>query len=124
MKSEALDAGQGWLLSAARAVGLWRKPPLAALHELVVQSPDGRSRTFRCATSLGPRLFCEIPRNSKAQAALPCGNCCTGYGSCKFVYKSVLTLNYEAMCCSVCLVQLVGSRHYAHLELLIHAGGI
>lgn len=51
VKSEAVDSGQGWLLAAARAVGLWRKLPTAALHELVVQSPDGRSRTFRCGTS-------------------------------------------------------------------------
>ena len=45
-------SGGSWLLSAARRVGVWRRPPLGALHELVVQSPDGRSRTFRS----GPRI--------------------------------------------------------------------
>ncbi len=38
------------LLAAARAVGLWRSPPVGAIHELTVQAPDGTSRTFRAGT--------------------------------------------------------------------------
>ena len=34
----------------ARAVGLQRSAPSAAIHTLSVQAPDGTSRTFRCAT--------------------------------------------------------------------------
>ncbi len=40
-------AQNNWLVSAARRVAPWRRPAVGALHELVVQSPDGRSRTFR-----------------------------------------------------------------------------
>ena len=58
MRSEDVgsSSGQNWLLSAARRVGIWRRPPLGALHELVVQSPDGRSRTFRSVLCLYHRL--------------------------------------------------------------------
>ena len=42
-------AQNNWLVSAARRVAPWARPAVGALHELVVQSPDGRSRTFRSA---------------------------------------------------------------------------
>jgi hypothetical protein len=48
--SEALVAQQSLLLVAARAANLWRQPPLAAVHQMVVQAPDGRARTFRFGT--------------------------------------------------------------------------
>lgn len=50
-KSEALQVSNGLLGTVLRAVGILRKPPAAAVHELVVQAPDGVSRTFRVATS-------------------------------------------------------------------------
>lgn len=51
-KSEALQPADGGLLGAAvRAVGLLRKPLVAAVHELVVRAPDGLSRTFRAGTA-------------------------------------------------------------------------
>lgn len=37
------------LLAVARAAGLLRKAPVAAVHTFVVQAPDGSSRTFRYA---------------------------------------------------------------------------
>jgi hypothetical protein len=48
--SEALAASSNPLVAAARLVGLWRRPPVAAVHELVVRSPSGASRTFRVGT--------------------------------------------------------------------------
>lgn len=50
-RSEALQPAGNPLLAAARAVGLWRRQPVAAVHELVVQAPDGTSRTFRVGTA-------------------------------------------------------------------------
>lgn len=49
--SEALQLSSNLLLSAARLVGLWRRPAVAAVHELVVQAPDGTARTFRVGTA-------------------------------------------------------------------------
>lgn len=48
--SEALVSSQSPLLAFARAANLWRKPPLAALHQMVVRTPDGRARTFSFGT--------------------------------------------------------------------------
>jgi hypothetical protein len=49
--SEAQAAANNWAITAARAVGLWRTPPVAAVHTWVVRAPDGASRTFRAATA-------------------------------------------------------------------------
>jgi hypothetical protein len=49
--SEALQVNANPLLAAARAVGLLRKSAVAAVHELVVQAPNGNSRTFRVGTA-------------------------------------------------------------------------
>ena len=49
---DVADGAQNWLASAARRVAPWLRPAVGALHELVVQSPDGRSRTFRSAFCL------------------------------------------------------------------------
>lgn len=49
--SEALQVDRNPLLAAARAVGLMRNSAVAAVHELVVQAPNGSSRTFRVGTS-------------------------------------------------------------------------
>jgi hypothetical protein len=49
--SEALSGGQGRLLALARAAGLWRAPPLGALHQMTVRAPDGRVRSFRFGTA-------------------------------------------------------------------------
>jgi hypothetical protein len=49
--SEALQVSGNPLLAAARAVGLLRKSAVAAVHELVVQAPNGNSRTFRVGTA-------------------------------------------------------------------------
>ncbi|KAK9834837.1 hypothetical protein WJX81_002704 [Elliptochloris bilobata] len=49
--SQALVAGQSVLLAAARAMGAWRTPAVTAVHELVVRSPSGQSRTFRFGTA-------------------------------------------------------------------------
>ena len=49
--SEALVSQQSLLLAAARAANLWRKPPLAAVHQMVVQAPDGRARSLRFGTA-------------------------------------------------------------------------
>ncbi|MEW5310459.1 MAG: hypothetical protein WDW38_002256 [Sanguina aurantia] len=49
-RSEALLQSSNPLWIAARALGLIRTPPVAALHEFVSQAPDGTSRTFRVGT--------------------------------------------------------------------------
>ena len=49
--SQALVGSQSALLAAARAVGAWRAPAVAAVHELVVRAPGGQSRTFRFGTA-------------------------------------------------------------------------
>jgi len=49
--SEALNAQQSVLLAVLRAVGAWKSPPVAAVHEMIVQTPGGKSRAFRFATS-------------------------------------------------------------------------
>jgi hypothetical protein len=49
--SEALVAQQSLLLAAARAANNLRKPPLAAVHQMVVQAPDGRARSLRFGTA-------------------------------------------------------------------------
>lgn len=49
--SQALVGGQSALLAAARALGAWRAPAAAAVHELVVRAPGGQSRTFRFGTA-------------------------------------------------------------------------
>jgi len=49
-KSEALQNNSNLLYTALRMVGLMRRPAPAAVHEFVVQAPDGNSRTFRVAT--------------------------------------------------------------------------
>jgi len=35
---------------AARTANLWRKQPLASVHQMVVRAPDGQARTFRFGT--------------------------------------------------------------------------
>ena len=49
--SQALVSSQGALLAAARALGAWRAPAVAAVHELIVSAPGGQSRTFRFGTA-------------------------------------------------------------------------
>jgi hypothetical protein len=49
--SEAQQPAANWAVAAARAVGLWRSPPVAAVHTWVVRAPDGASRTYRAATA-------------------------------------------------------------------------
>eukprot|EP00877_Chromochloris_zofingiensis_P002415 jgi/Chrzof1/12174/Cz06g23240.t1 len=49
--SEALQPANNPIIAAARAVGLWKRPAVGAVHELVVQAPDGTSRTFRAGTA-------------------------------------------------------------------------
>ena len=49
-KSDALAPGNNPVIAAARALGLWKKQPVAAVHEFVLQAPDGTSRTFRAGT--------------------------------------------------------------------------
>jgi hypothetical protein len=77
--SEALEVPGNLLLDFARAAGLWKRLPVAAVHEFVVQAPDGGSRTFRCGTGTpdvpaqaGQRVtvVCAPLRNSKARQQL------------------------------------------------------
>eukprot|EP00878_Enallax_costatus_P010383 GHUV01010836.1.p1 GENE.GHUV01010836.1~~GHUV01010836.1.p1 ORF type:complete len:576 (+),score=142.43 GHUV01010836.1:158-1885(+) len=49
--SGALQLTSNPLLAAARLVGLVQQPPPAAVHELVVQAPDGSSRAYRVGTA-------------------------------------------------------------------------
>ena len=49
--SEALVSSQSALLAAARAVGAWRKPAVAAVHQVVVRAPGGQSRAIRVGTA-------------------------------------------------------------------------
>ena len=87
--SEALVSSQSALLAAARAVGAWRKPAVAAVHQLVVCAPGGQSRTFRFGTAsadlpaqarcsscpcLGfarPRAKSALPATARAESHLP-----------------------------------------------------
>ncbi|GIL63825.1 hypothetical protein Vafri_17820 [Volvox africanus] len=48
--STALVPSGNLLFSLGRAVGLIKKPPVAAIHEFVLQAPDSTSRTFRVGT--------------------------------------------------------------------------
>ncbi|EFJ52995.1 hypothetical protein VOLCADRAFT_85808 [Volvox carteri f. nagariensis] len=48
--STALVPSGNLLLTLSRAVGLIKKPPVAAIHEFVLQAPDSTSRTFRVGT--------------------------------------------------------------------------
>lgn len=50
-KSEALAPSGSPLAALSRALGLNKRPPAAAVHELVLQAPDGTSRTFRVGTA-------------------------------------------------------------------------
>ena len=47
-RTPAPAADQNWLLAAARRVGLLRKAALGAVHTLLVETPGGQQRTFRC----------------------------------------------------------------------------
>jgi hypothetical protein len=49
--SEALQPSDNPLLAAARLLGVWRRLPVSAVHEMVVMAPDGTSRTFRMGTA-------------------------------------------------------------------------
>lgn len=78
-KSEALQGSSNLLYAAARAVGIIKKAPPAAVHEFVVQAPDGISRTFRVATEtanvpaqLGERItfVCSPMKNSNRKRNL------------------------------------------------------
>ena len=60
--SEALVSAQSTLLALARAANLWRKPPLAAAHQMVVRAPDGRARTFSFGTDTADVLAQASPR--------------------------------------------------------------
>ena len=51
VESEALVSQQSLLLAAARAANIWRKPPLAAVHRMVLRAPDGRARSLRFGTA-------------------------------------------------------------------------
>ena len=50
VESEALVQEQSLLLAAARSANLWRKRPLASVHQMVIRAPDGQARTFRYGT--------------------------------------------------------------------------
>ncbi|KAK9810308.1 hypothetical protein WJX72_008368 [[Myrmecia] bisecta] len=65
--SEALNATSNWAIALARKVGLWRAAPLAAIHQLVVQAPDGRARTFRFATESA-----EVPAQQGERVTVIC----------------------------------------------------
>ncbi|KXZ51879.1 hypothetical protein GPECTOR_11g314 [Gonium pectorale] len=48
--STALVPSGNLLLGLGRVLGLLKKPPVAAIHEFVLQAPDSTSRTFRVGT--------------------------------------------------------------------------
>ncbi|GFH11389.1 uncharacterized protein HaLaN_06878, partial [Haematococcus lacustris] len=66
VKSEALQPGSSLLRSLLRAAGILRKPAAAAVHEFVVQAPDGTSRTFRVATPTA-----DVPAQITDRSGLP-----------------------------------------------------
>lgn len=66
-KSEALQPASNPLLAAARAVGLLKKGPVAAVQELVVQPPQGNSRTFRVGTATA-----EVPAQVGQRITVVC----------------------------------------------------
>eukprot|EP00884_Botryococcus_braunii_P011594 jgi/Botrbrau1/20435/Bobra.145_2s0002.3 len=65
--SEALVASQSLLLNLARSIGLWKKPALGALHQMVVRSPDGQARTFRFATETA-----DVPAQEGERVSVVC----------------------------------------------------
>ncbi|KAL6751543.1 hypothetical protein V8C86DRAFT_3019801 [Haematococcus lacustris] len=67
VKSEALQPGSSLLRSLLRAAGILRKPAAAAVHEFVVQAPDGTSRTFRVATPTA-----DVPAQITDRVTLVC----------------------------------------------------
>ncbi len=64
--SEALVQEQSLLLAAARSANLWRKRPVASVHQMVVRTPDGQARTFWCSTESAdvPAQVCYAPLSS------------------------------------------------------------
>lgn len=72
--SQALVGSQSALLAAARALGAWRAPAAAAVHELIVRAPGGQSRTFRFGTASAD-LPAQVCRCSRAQGS---GLCLSG----------------------------------------------
>lgn len=75
--SEALVQEQSLLLAAARTANLWRKQPLASVHQMVVRAPDGQAKTFRFGTesadvpaqvhpSAAPQQLCPVPTEKSA----------------------------------------------------------
>lgn len=47
---EAVVQEQSLLLAAAQTANIWRKRPLASVHQMDVRAPDGQARTFRFGT--------------------------------------------------------------------------
>jgi hypothetical protein len=63
--SEALQPSSNPLAAALRLV--WRRPPCAAVHELVVQAPNGSSRTFRVGTTTA-----DVPAQRGERVTIVC----------------------------------------------------
>jgi len=75
IKSEALQISAGILFALLRGIGILKKPPPAAVHEFVVQAPDGTSRTFRVATPTA-----DVPAQKDERITMVCA---PGPGSAK-----------------------------------------
>ena len=100
--SEALVQEQSLLLAAARTANLWRKSPLASVHQMVVRAPDGQARTFRFGTESA-----DVPAQVYVPPAhfMGCRHCSCGQRMqlCKFCYLII---------------------HFLRGPMLIHDGGI
>ncbi|CAL5228094.1 g11164 [Coccomyxa viridis] len=67
VESEALVQEQSLLLAAARTANLWRKQPLASVHQMVVRAPDGQARTFRFGTESA-----DVPAQAGERVSIVC----------------------------------------------------
>ena len=64
-KSEALIPDTNLLLAAARALGLLKKPPVAAVHEFVLQVREGGGK--------GPASWLAVLSAGRSCGMLPAG---------------------------------------------------
>lgn len=71
--SESLVSNQGWVGALARRVGLLRAPAAGAVHTLMVQTPTGLQRTFRCGRwGLHGSASCRLGWRARGAGAQSC----------------------------------------------------
>ena len=65
--SDALESSNNAFIAAARFLKLWKRPPIRAIHELIVTTPTGMPRSFRFATE-----FADVPAKEGDRVTVVC----------------------------------------------------